>query len=108
MPKKAIDDSIIDFELEFLAGKMAKDGNFREDGRVFSSYLMSGINKNGNIAVTAYTLIAFLETELDEGKLEEIAVAETALDTLANNYEKVEDSHTLGNSYNISFLLKKR
>ena len=75
---------------------MGRDGNFREDGKVFSSYLMGGIDKNGDIAITAYTVISFLETELDESFTAEKEVARIAVDTLARNLKNVDDSHTLG------------
>ena len=64
-----IDDKVVADDLEWLAQTF--DGeNFIENGRVFSSQLMGGLNKDGNIAITAYTTIV-----------------------LAENYENLSDKH---------------
>ena len=55
-----IDDKVVSDDLEWLAQTF--DGeNFIEDGRVFSSQLMGGLNKDGPIAITAYATIVFAE-----------------------------------------------
>ena len=92
MPKKAIDDAIINAELDFLQSKFT-NGNFEETGKVFSSYLMGALNKNGPVAGTAYALISLLEGTSVDAKY--IPVIDQALETLANSVEKVEDIHTL-------------
>jgi CD109 antigen len=55
-----IDDNVVAQDLEWLAQQF-QEGRFVENGRVFSSQLMGGLNKDGNVAITAYATIVFAE-----------------------------------------------
>jgi CD109 antigen len=92
LPKKAIDDQIIEDEMMFLVSKF-ENGNFVESGKVFSSTLMGALDKNGPVAGTAYALIALLESGVEGDVYRN--VANEALATLAGAVGDIEDIHTL-------------
>ncbi|CAG7731371.1 unnamed protein product, partial [Allacma fusca] len=59
-PYITVDDDVIKNALEFLAKQQSPAGGFFEPGRVFQKSLQGGSHSNG-IALTAYTLLAFIE-----------------------------------------------
>ena len=76
-----IDDKVVADDLEWLAQTF--DGeNFIENGRVFSSQLMGGLNKDGNIAITAYTTIVFAENYENLSDKHK-AIVDSAADSMA-------------------------
>lgn len=91
MNQTVIDDEIIAKEMTFLAGTFKK-GNFVENGKVFSSYLMGALNKNGAVAGTAYALIPFIESP---PVAEYSSMVAEAMTTLAQSIDRVDDVHTL-------------
>ena len=91
-----IDDKVVSDDLEWLAQTF--DGeNFIENGRVFSSQLMGGLNKDGNIAITAYATIVFAEN-YENLSSEHKDIVDTAADSMASTLEtsagKISD-HTV-------------
>ena len=93
LDKKAIDDQVIADNMNWLAQKYEVKGSFfREDGKVFSSYLMGAITKNGPITSSAYVLISLVENGIEP---EQKNMVESAMNMLSSNLDRVEDALTL-------------
>jgi len=58
----AVEDRIINEALEWLSNNQAANGSFPEVGKVSHRDMQGGAAKG--LALTAYTLIAFLENEV--------------------------------------------
>lgn len=86
-----IDEGIIDQALEFLSNIQAQNGSFPEVGHV-SHKDMQGGSSNG-IALTAYTLITFLENQNVIQKYQN--TINKALDYIVRNFNVLEDSYSL-------------
>lgn len=95
----AIDKGIMKQALDFLARNQDVNGSFPEVGYVYQKDLQGG-SSNG-IALTAYTLITFLEnSDSMEAYKETIEKAMTFLD---QNYGNINDNYTLAiTSYALS------
>jgi len=93
LSKKFIPDGVIDDQLDFLASRFnTKTGNFEEQGKVFSSYIKGALDADGDVAVTAYTLIPFLEG----GVIPKYSdLVNQALDTLEAEIPLSINHHTL-------------
>lgn len=85
-----IDENVIAEALDFLAGVQSDDGSFPEIGQVFHSDMQGGSSKG--VALTAYTLITFLEKE---GSTKYKSNIERALNYVKNNLESVKDNYSL-------------
>jgi CD109 antigen len=86
-----IDKNTIKQALEFLASVQSTDGSFPEVGTVFHKDMQGGSSKG--IALTAYTLITFLENIefVDEYR----NVVNKALDYIVRNFNKLDDNYSL-------------
>ncbi|XP_058122622.1 thioester-containing protein 1 allele R1-like [Anopheles ziemanni] len=85
-----IDMAIIDKAFEWLGNVQAKDGSFPEVGTVFQNDMQGG--SASGIALTAYTLGAFLEFAKNEKFEQKYAkTVETALAYIKSNIKKQED-----------------
>ena len=85
-----VDEEIINQALEFLSKVQAQNGSFPEVGHV-SHKGMQGGSSNG-IALTAYTLITFLENQNLQKYQNTI---NKALDYIVRNFNILEDSYSL-------------
>ncbi|KAG5667283.1 hypothetical protein PVAND_015269 [Polypedilum vanderplanki] len=86
-----IDENNVNQALEFLTKVQKKDGSFPEVGTVFHSDMQGGSSKG--IALTAYTLITFLENEKSMQKYQE--VIQKALNYIVENEEDLKDIYSL-------------
>lgn len=86
-----IDDKIINSALEYLAKVQDDDGHFPEKGRVIHKDMQGGASKG--VAMTAYTVLAFLENENASSKYKH--VIEKALNYLKTNIDSVKDNYSL-------------
>ncbi|KFB45611.1 AGAP008366-PA-like protein [Anopheles sinensis] len=85
-----IDMTIIDQAFEWLGKVQAKDGSFPEVGTVCHKDMQGGAGSG--IALTAYTLGAFLEIVKNENFDQKYAkTVETALDYIKSNIKKQDD-----------------
>lgn len=86
-----VDQEIIAQALEWLSAQQASNGSFPEVGKV-SHKAMQGGAANG-IALTAYTLITFLENRSQISKYQN--VINKALDYIVKNVEELDDNYAL-------------
>ncbi|XP_011158223.1 CD109 antigen isoform X2 [Solenopsis invicta] len=91
----AVEDRIINEALQWLANNQAPNGSFPEVGKV-SHRDMQGGAANG-LALTAYTLIAFLENELspDQYVPRYRNVINKAVDYIVRNMDGLNDTYAL-------------
>lgn len=86
-----VDEEIIKQALEFLSNVQAPNGSFPEVGQV-SHKDMQGGSSNG-LALTAYTLITFLENQNYAAQYQN--TINKALDFIVRNYNTLDDSYAL-------------
>ncbi|XP_055641122.1 thioester-containing protein 1 allele R1-like isoform X6 [Toxorhynchites rutilus septentrionalis] len=87
----SVDENVIDRALEWLGSKQAANGSFPEVGVVSHKDMQGGSGQG--IALTAYTLIAFLENKNLIPKYRN--VIDKALDYIVRNTEGLEDNYAL-------------
>lgn len=86
-----VDEEIINQALEFLSKVQTENGSFPEVGHV-SHKDMQGGSSNG-IALTAYTLITFLENQ--EMNSNYTKTIEKAVDYIVQNFDSLTDNYSL-------------
>ena len=86
-----IDSEIVTQALDFLAGVQLQDGSFPEVGHVSHKDMQGGASKG--IALTAYTLITFLENQNLASKYKN--VINKALDYVVRNFNSLEDNYSI-------------
>lgn len=86
-----IDENIIKHALDFLKKVQAKDGSFPEVGYICHKDMQGGSSKG--IALTAYTLITFVENEKYREVFKE--TIQKALSFIINNCEQLDDNYSL-------------
>lgn len=86
-----VDESIIDEALRFLVGTQAENGSFPELGNVIHADLQGPAG--GGIALTAYTLLAFLENKPTIATYRN--VINKAMDYIVRNLETLDDAYSL-------------
>ncbi|XP_011643182.1 CD109 antigen-like [Pogonomyrmex barbatus] len=87
----AIENRIINGALEWLSNNQAPNGSFPEVGKVSHRDMQGGAAKG--LALTAYTLIAFLENEESVGKYRN--TINKAVDYIVRNMEGLNDTYAL-------------
>ena len=87
----AVDEKIIKKALNFLAKIQVNDGSFPEVGHVSHKDMQGGSSKG--IALTAYTLITFLENDKLSKDYQE--VIDKALNHITENLGIIEDNYSL-------------
>ncbi|XP_011863302.1 PREDICTED: CD109 antigen-like isoform X2 [Vollenhovia emeryi] len=87
----AVEDRIINEALQWLSNNQASNGSFPEVGRVSHRDMQGGAAKG--LALTAYTLIAFLENEESVGKYRN--TINKAVDYIVRNMEGLNDTYAL-------------
>ncbi|XP_020282986.1 CD109 antigen-like isoform X2 [Pseudomyrmex gracilis] len=87
----AIEDRIINEALEWLSNNQASNGSFPEVGRVSHRDMQGGAAKG--LALTAYTLIAFLENE--DAVVKYRNTINKAVDYIVRNLEDLNDTYAL-------------
>ncbi|XP_055306081.1 CD109 antigen-like isoform X2 [Sitodiplosis mosellana] len=86
-----VESKVIDDALKFLCDVQAADGSFPEFGRVIHQDMQGGSSKG--IALTAYTVIAFLENKKsNDWKYEETVTK--AMNNIVSNIENITDSYS--------------
>lgn len=88
----SVDADIIEKALSFLSQTQSENGSFEEVGYIFQQDIQGG-SSNG-IALTAYTLITFLENR-DFVKTSYKVTIDKALAFLSENYNKITDNYSL-------------
>lgn len=91
MPYIPIEEKVIVDGLQWLANNQAGNGNFPEVGKVSHSAMQGGSAKG--LALTAYTLIAFLENQKATPLFRN--TINKAIDYLVRNLPGVEDPYAL-------------
>lgn len=86
-----IDQEIIDQALSYLAGVQDENGEFPERGTVFHKSMQGGASKG--IALTAYTLITFLENSDAKTKYQNNILK--ALNYLKSNLDSAKDNYSM-------------
>lgn len=86
-----IDRNVIKQALDFLSGIQNSNGSFSEVGQVSHKEMQGGASKG--IALTAYTLITFLEN--DSFKSEFRNTINKALDYIVRNFNQLDDNYSL-------------
>ncbi|KAM0733061.1 CD109 antigen [Formica fusca] len=86
-----VEDRIINEALEWLSNNQAPNGSFPEVGKVSHRDMQGGAAKG--LALTAYTLIAFLENEDSVGKYRN--TINKAVDYIVRNMEGLNDTYAL-------------
>ncbi|KAL6449226.1 hypothetical protein ACFW04_000704 [Cataglyphis niger] len=86
-----VEDRIINEALEWLSNNQASNGSFPEVGKVSHRDMQGGAAKG--LALTAYTLIAFLENEDSGGKYRN--TINKAIDYIVRNMEGLNDTYAL-------------
>lgn len=86
-----IDQEIIKSALNFLKKVQKEDGSFPEVGHMLSKSMQGGASKG--IALTAYTLITFLENEKHSRNFSR--VIEKAIEYILDNMEDITDNYSL-------------
>jgi CD109 antigen len=86
-----VDEEIITQALDFLVNIQLQDGSFPEVGHVSHKAMQGGTSEG--IALTAYTLITFLENQNLAGKYEK--PIEKALDFIVRRSESITDDYSL-------------
>ncbi|XP_058816280.1 thioester-containing protein 1 allele R1-like, partial [Topomyia yanbarensis] len=87
----SVDEKIIDRSLEWLSDQQAANGSFPEVGKVSHKDMQGGSGQG--IALTAYTLIAFLENKNLIPKYKN--VINKALDYIVRNTEGLDDNYSM-------------
>lgn len=87
----SVEKRIIDDALNWLENNQAFDGSFREVGNIIHSDMQGGSGKN--VALTAYTLIAFLENKSTIPAHRN--AVNKAMDYIARNLEGLDDIYAL-------------
>ncbi|XP_021702203.1 CD109 antigen isoform X11 [Aedes aegypti] len=87
----SVDEKIIDKSLEWLSDQQSSNGSFPEVGKVSHTDMQGGSGQG--IALTAYTLIAFLENKNLIPKYTN--VINKALDYIVRNTEGLDDNYAL-------------
>jgi CD109 antigen len=87
----AVEDRIINEALQWLSNNQAANGSFPEVGKVSHRDMQGGAAKG--LALTAYTLITFLENEESVGKYRNIV--NKAVDYIVRNMEGLNDTYAL-------------
>lgn len=87
----AVDENIIGQAFVFLAGVQEKNGRFPEVGQVSYTAMQGGSSKG--VALTAYTLIAFLENERLAKRFQ--PVIDNALQYIVERFDDLEDNYAL-------------
>lgn len=87
----SVEDAIIDKALEWLSDQQASNGSFPEMGKVSHKDMQGGSGEG--IALTAYTLIAFLENRNLLPKYQN--VVNKAVDYVARNIDGLNDVYAL-------------
>ncbi|XP_065072649.1 thioester-containing protein 1 allele S3-like isoform X6 [Ochlerotatus camptorhynchus] len=87
----SVDEKIIDKSLEWLSDQQSPNGSFPEVGKVSHTDMQGGSGQG--IALTAYTLIAFLENKNLITKYQN--VINKALDYIVRNTEGLDDNYAL-------------
>ncbi|KYN22068.1 hypothetical protein ALC57_05544 [Trachymyrmex cornetzi] len=87
----AVEDRIITEALQWLSNNQASNGSFPEVGKVSHRDMQGGAAKG--LALTAYTLIAFLENEESVGKYRN--TINKAVDYIVRNMEGLNDTYAL-------------
>ncbi|KYN03797.1 hypothetical protein ALC62_05309 [Cyphomyrmex costatus] len=87
----AVEDRIITEALQWLSDNQAPNGSFPEVGKVSHRDMQGGAAKG--LALTAYTLIAFLENEEQMGKYRN--TINKAVDYIVRNMEGLNDTYAL-------------
>ncbi|XP_018316790.1 CD109 antigen isoform X1 [Mycetomoellerius zeteki] len=87
----AVEDRIITEALQWLSNNQASNGSFPEVGKVSHRDMQGGAAKG--LALTAYTLIAFLENEESVGKYHN--TINKAVDYIVRNMEGLNDTYAL-------------
>lgn len=86
-----IDQDIINQALSFLSKVQERDGSFPEVGRMLSNAMQGGASKG--IALTAYTLITFLENEKHSRRYS--GTIEKAIEFILANIGNINDNYSL-------------
>ncbi|XP_050465402.1 thioester-containing protein 1 allele S3-like isoform X2 [Cataglyphis hispanica] len=86
-----VEDRIINEALEWLSNNQASNGSFPEVGKVSHRDMQGGAAKG--LALTAYTVIAFLENEDSGGKYRN--TINKAVDYIVRNMEGLNDTYAL-------------
>ncbi|CAG9797907.1 unnamed protein product [Chironomus riparius] len=86
-----VDKAVVKQALEFLKNVQSANGSFPEVGQVSHKDMQGGASKG--IALTAYTLITFLENE--SFKDEYRNTINKALDYIVRNFNQLEDNYSL-------------
>jgi CD109 antigen len=86
-----IDQEIINNALNFLSKVQKRDGSFPEVGYMLSKSMQGGASKG--IALTAYTLVTFLENDKHSDKYK--MTTKKALDFINKNLQNIEDNYSL-------------
>ncbi|CAG9810736.1 unnamed protein product [Chironomus riparius] len=86
-----IDEAVIENALDFLSAVQTENGSFPEVGHVSHQAMQGGSSKG--IALTAYTLITFLEAKDHNEKYKE--VINKALDYVIENLDQLNDTYSL-------------
>ncbi|XP_055540110.1 thioester-containing protein 1 allele R1-like isoform X6 [Wyeomyia smithii] len=87
----SVDESVIDRSLQWLSDKQAANGSFPEVGQVSHKDMQGGSGQG--IALTAYTLIAFLKNANLIPKYQN--TINKALDYIVRNTEGLDDNYSL-------------
>lgn len=90
-PYIPIEDKVIIDGLQWLSNNQANNGSFPEVGKVSHSEMQGGSSRG--LALTAYTLIAFLENEKATPVYRN--TINRAIDYLVRNLPEVEDPYAL-------------
>lgn len=86
-----IDDTIIDHALDWLSKQQSPNGSFPEVGTVSHKDMQGG--SGGGIALSAYTLITFVENKGNKAKYQN--TINKAIDYIVRNMEGLEDNYAL-------------
>lgn len=99
-----IDEEIVKSALEFLSKTQKTDGSFKEVGYILSKAMQGGASKG--IALTAYTVITFLENKKYSKKYDR--TIGNALNYIKNNINEIDDNYSLAISAFAMQLAKHR
>ena len=89
-----IDKKMLDKDMNWFLNKFTPGGLVQEDGKVFSSQLMGGLDKDGELAITAYSAIVLaenFETLDDRSK----GILDTVQQKMASRIDNSVSDHTL-------------
>ena len=86
-----VDDQIVKEALDFLSKVQSENGSFPEVGHVSHKDMQGGSSKG--IALTAYTLITFLENKEMKEKYQE--TINKAVNYVVKNFDQLDDNYSL-------------